>query len=199
MLCSPYLCPEKFWFTYKESYWILLLESLLYPARGLLPDSSWGLSHPWWLYLGSTSYQVLPWWTVCSDAIAKQVTRDPGVRGLPSEMGLQQSSSIIFQPIREHLFSVQTFPGMGSSLHQPILNLDGFQKEQLWRPITEAWSATSTDFPFHPEEAGLWAWKRILRHHHLLLHQLPGRTAEVRTEADSGSSVLAASNHCLSL
>lgn len=57
--------------------------------------------------------------------------------------------------------------------------------------------SNSTDFPFHPEEGGLWAWKCTLRHHHLLLHRLPGRTAEVRTEADSGSSVLAASNHYL--
>ena len=186
-------------------------EVLIYP-QGILLDTPPGITltssmgAPSWFFLRTfSSLMAVPWLYILSGpALMNRLFWchcKTGEKGSWSEEtsewnGLQQSSSVIFQPIRVHLFSVQTFPGMGSSLHQPILNLDGFQKEQLWRPIPEAWSATSTDFPFHPEEGGLWAWKRILRHH-LLLHQLPGRPAEVRTEADPGSSVLAASNHCL--
>lgn len=57
----------------------------------------------------------------------------PGFRRLPRE----QSPRVTLQPIEEQLSSMQTFPGMGNSISQPILGLDGCQKEQLYRPIIE--------------------------------------------------------------
>lgn len=58
---------------------------------------------------------------------------NPVFRRLPRE----QSPSVTLQPIEEQLSSMQTFPGMVNSIPQPILGLDGRQKEQLYRPIIE--------------------------------------------------------------